>query len=79
MHDASSGEPPHLIIGIECDADMQKVVQEAGITSQGLVGEGEFVDFIQVGGGKGSLDSYFKKQTKPFYQGTGKKPFWKVW
>ena len=76
---AACTEPPHLIIGIECNGDMQKVSQEAGITSQGLVGDGEFVDFIQVGGGKGSLDSYFKKQTKPFYQSSVKKPFWKVW
>lgn len=79
IHDPSSEEPPHLIIGIECDGDMQKISQEAGITSQGLLGEGEFVDFIQVGSGKGSLDSYFKKQTKPFYQSAAKKPFWKVW
>lgn len=78
IHDPSSGEPPHLIVGIECNGNMQKISQEAGITSQGLLGEGEFVDFIQVGGGKGSLDSYFKKQTKPFYQKT-EKPFWKVW
>lgn len=79
IHDPSSGEPPHLIIGIECSGEMRKISQEAGITSQGLVGDGEFVDFIQVGGGKGSLDSYFKKQTQPFYQCTDKKPFWKVW
>lgn len=79
IHDPNSGEPPHLIIGIECDGNMQKISQEAGITSQGLLSEGEFADFIQVGGGKGSLDSYFKKQTKPFYQSTNKKPFWKVW
>lgn len=79
IHDPSTKEPPHLIIGIECTGDMQKISQEAGITSQGLVGDGEFVDFIQVGGGTGSLDSYFKKQTKPFYQIADKKPFWKVW
>lgn len=79
IHDPNSGEPPHLIIGIECDGDMQKVSQEAGITSQSLLGEGEFVDFIQVGSGKGSLDSYFKKQTKPFYLVAARKPFWKIW
>lgn len=78
IHDPSSKEPPHLIIGIETTGDMKKISQEAGITSQGLLGEGEFVDFIQVGGGTGSLDSYFKKQTKPFYQ-KSEKPFWKVW
>jgi hypothetical protein len=76
---AACVEPPHLIIGIECNGEIQKISQEAGITSQGLVGVGEFVDFIQVGGGTGSLDSYFKKQTKPFYQIVDQKPFWKVW
>ena len=78
IHDPSTGEPPHLIVGIESD-EMEKAVRDAGIASQGLVGEGEFVDFIQVGGDKGSLDSYFKGQTKPFYQASAKKPFWKVW
>ena len=65
IHDPGTGEPPHLIIGIESD-DMEKAVREAGITSQRLVGEGEFVDFIQVGGDKRSLDSYFKGQPSPF-------------
>lgn len=78
IHDPSTGEPPHLIVGIEC-SDMQSVIREAGITSQGLVGGGEFVDFIEVGGGKGSLDSYFKGRTKPFYNASAKKPFWKIW
>ncbi len=79
IHDPSSGEKPHLIIGIEASGDFQKIVGEAGVTAQGLLGKEEFADFIQVGGGTGSFDSYFKKQTKPFYQGTAKKPFWKVW
>ena len=79
IHDPSSEEPPHLIIGIECDGDMQNISKEAGITAQGLLGQNEFVDFVQVGGGKGSLDSYFKKQTKPFYQAESKKSLWKFW
>ena len=79
IHNPSSGEKPHLIIGIEASGDFQKIVGEAGMTAQGVLSKEEFVDFIQVGGGKGSLDSYLKKQTKPFYQGISKKPFWKVW
>lgn len=79
IHDPSTSEKPHLIIGIEASGDFQRIVGEAGMTAQGILGDEEFVDFIQVGGGKGSLDSYFKKQTKPFYQSAGKKPFWKVW
>ena len=82
IHDPESGEPPHLIVGLECKGEMKMIAQEAGITSQGLLGDGEFVDFVQVGGGTvstSSLDSYFKQQTKPFYQATAKKPFWKVW
>lgn len=79
IHDPSSGEKPHLIIGIEASGDFRKIVGEAGMTAQGVLDKEEFADFIQIGRGKGSLDSYFKKQTKPFYQDTSKKPFWKVW
>lgn len=75
MHDPSSGDPPHLIIGIQCNMDYQRIFKSAGITSQGLLGDGKFADFIQVGDGKGSLDSYFQKQTKPFYQSAAKKSF----
>lgn len=79
IHDPASEDPPHLIVGIECEGEMQSITQAAGITSQGLLGSGEFVDFIRVEDGQGSLDSYFKGQTKPFYKATAKKPFWKVW
>jgi len=79
IHDPSSGEKPHLIIGIEADGDFRKIAGEAGMTAQGVLDKEEFADFIQVGGNNGSLDSYFKKQTQPFYKGEAKKPFWKVW
>ena len=79
MHDPSSGDPPHLLIGIECDGDYRRVVEDAGVTSDGLLGDGKFADFIQVGGGTGSLDDYFQKQSKPFYQRSDKRAWWKVW
>ena len=77
MHDPSSGEPPHIVVGIECSDDYRTIVSDVGIAVKGEV-EGEFVDFIEVEGGKGSLNHYFKKQTKPFYQ-TSAKPRWKFW
>jgi hypothetical protein len=79
IHKPDSSEPPHLIIGIECTGDMQRISKDAIITAQGLITAGEIVDFIQMGSGSTSIDSYFKDRTKPFYQKAEKKPFWKVW
>ncbi|MCX6902439.1 MAG: enhanced serine sensitivity protein SseB C-terminal domain-containing protein [Verrucomicrobia bacterium] len=79
MHDPASTEPPHLVFGIECTGDYQSVIGEAGMAIQGLLGEGKFADFVQLGAGKGSFDSYFKRETRPFYQRADRKPWWKVW
>jgi hypothetical protein len=79
IHNPSSGEKPHVMIGIEAAGDFRTIVGEAAMVAQGVSQKDEIVDFIQVGGPQGSLDSYFKKQTTPFYQTSAKKPFWKVW
>jgi hypothetical protein len=79
VHDPSSGDPPHIMIGIECPGSMRVVAPEAVLVAQEVMKGATIVDFIEVGSGKGSLDAYFKTQTQPFFKRTASKPRWKFW
>jgi hypothetical protein len=64
IHMPDSGEPPHLIFGIEADGDFIKVT--TGLNEVFLASlEGKFADVVQIG--KSNLDNYFKNQ-QPFYE-----------
>jgi SseB protein C-terminal domain/SseB protein N-terminal domain len=80
MHDPSSGEPPHILIGLETSKNCRQVIADAGIAIRDVIGEGKFVDFIQLGSGDASFDNYFQKQAQPFYtKQAQKKSRWKFW
>ena len=68
MHDASSDQKPHLIIGIEADGDIEWVMHEAGNVAGDTAPDGEPVDRYRVHEGESGLSDYFLKQTAPFYE-----------
>lgn len=68
MHDASSDQKPHLIIGIEADGDIERVMREAGNVAGDSAPDGEPVDLYRVHAGESGLSDYFLTQTAPFYE-----------
>lgn len=79
--DPASGLPPHLIIGVQIQGDIDPVMQGLGLIARETLGPGKVVDFTPIGHG-GGVDDYFLTKTQPFYQRgvpveTGKKPFFK--
>ncbi|MEO7300266.1 MAG: enhanced serine sensitivity protein SseB C-terminal domain-containing protein [Verrucomicrobiota bacterium] len=78
MHDPSSDDPPHILIGIECPGHMQIVAPEAVLVAQEDTQRTTIVDFVEVGLKPGSINDYFKNQTQPFYK-SEPKPRWKFW
>jgi hypothetical protein len=68
MHDTSVDEKPHLVVGIEADGDVQRVMREAGNVAGDTAPSGEPVDLFRVCEGEPGLSDYFLKQTKPFYE-----------
>lgn len=68
MYDASVDEKPHLIIGIEGDGDIEKVMREAGNVAADTAPKGEPVDLYRVKGNESGVSEYFINQTKPFYE-----------
>ena len=68
MHEPSSGQDPHLVIGIEADGDIERVMREAGTVAGDAVSAGEPVDLCHVLEGEPGLSDYFLKQTAPFYE-----------
>jgi hypothetical protein len=68
MHDTTVDEKPHLIIGIEAEGDIEKVMREAGNVAGDTAPEGEPVDLYKVNENDGGLSQYFINQTKPFYE-----------
>jgi SseB protein C-terminal domain/SseB protein N-terminal domain len=68
MHDTSVDEKPHLIIGIEAEGDIEKVMREAGNVAGDTAPEGEPVDLYKVNENDSGLSQYFINQTKPFYE-----------
>lgn len=68
MHDTSVDEKPHLIVGIEADGDIEKVMREAGNVAGDTAPEGEPVDLYRVNENDSGLSQYFINETKPFYE-----------
>lgn len=68
MHDTSVDEKPHLIVGIEADGDVDKIMREAGNVAGDTAPEGEPVDLYRVNESECGVSDYFINQTKPFYE-----------
>ncbi|PHS03794.1 MAG: endopeptidase IV, partial [Blastopirellula sp.] len=68
MHDTSVDEKPHLIVGIEAEGDIEKVMREAGNVASDTAPENEPVDLYRVNENDTGLSQYFINQTEPFYE-----------
>jgi hypothetical protein len=68
MHDPSQDEKPHLIIGIEADDEIDKIIREAGVVVGDAAPNGEPVDLMQVERGGDGLSKYFVRDVRPFYE-----------
>lgn len=68
MHDTSIDEKPHLIIGIDAEGDIEKIMREAGNVAGDTAPDGEFVDLYRVNENDSGLSDYLKNQTTPFYE-----------
>ncbi len=68
MHDASKDEKPHLVVGIEGEADLAQIMREAGVVAGDSAPDGEPVDFVQVERETLGLSEYFVSEVKPFYE-----------
>lgn len=70
MHDPSQSEKPHLVVGIEADGDIERIVREAGVVAGDTAPNGETVDLFRVERGQAGLSDYFCSQVQPFYRRT---------
>jgi len=68
MHDTSVDEKPHLIVGIEAEGDIEKVMRQAGNVAGDTAPEGEPVDLYRVKNNESGVSDYLINQTKPFYE-----------
>lgn len=58
---------PHLLIGIEADGDVEKVIYEAGAVAVDTL-PGHLINFIEVKRGEPGAGQYFIEKVKPFYE-----------
>lgn len=68
MHDTSIDERPHLIVGIEADGDIERVMREAGSVATDTAPQGEPVDLYRISENDSGLSQYFINETNPFYE-----------
>lgn len=68
MHDTSVDDEPHLIVGIEADGDIEKVIREAGNVASDTIPGNEPVDLYRVNENDAGISQYFINQTEPFYE-----------
>jgi hypothetical protein len=68
MHDPARDAKPHLIIGIQAEGDIERLIREAGSVAGDTSPAGEPVDLCQVVPGEKTLSEYFLNSVKPFYE-----------
>jgi hypothetical protein len=63
-----SGDPPHLLIGIDAEGESQAVLGEAGMVASDVLPPGELVDFIRITPNEAGVSQYLLRESKAFYQ-----------
>lgn len=67
IHDASSPQPPHLIIGLDItDGNPENIVNECGFIANQHLEPEEIIDFIRIG--NSGVSDYFVNDTQPFFK-----------
>ena len=66
FHNPESGEPPHLLIGIDASDNWGKVSGDAGMISSEVLGKGEIIDLVRLD--NSSFSQHIINSSKPIYQ-----------
>lgn len=66
FHNPESGEPPHLLIGIDASGDWEKVFSDAGLIGTEVMGKDEIIDFIRLD--NSGFSQHIINSAKPIYQ-----------
>jgi hypothetical protein len=64
---AERDEKAHTLIAIEASGEVEEVVSEAGMVARNVQVPDPPVDFLTITG-RGGVEDYFLKDTKPFYE-----------
>ncbi len=68
IQDEGEDEVPNLIIGLQGEGDLDRVIQEAAAVAWDTTDEDEIVDFITLGEDEDDgISEYFFNESKPFY------------
>lgn len=67
MQERSSQDGPNLVVGVEGDGDLDRIVRQAGAVAADTAPKGEPVDFVRVTKGEKGLSEYFLSSVPPFY------------
>ncbi|MBX3163524.1 MAG: enhanced serine sensitivity protein SseB C-terminal domain-containing protein [Bacteroidetes bacterium] len=67
IYNPESGQPPHYIIGLDGNGNIQDTAKEAIYITSQFVEKNEFVDFVKIEEND-DVSDYFTKETKPFYK-----------
>lgn len=68
MHDPQHDEKPHLVVGIDADGDIERIVREAGAVAADTSPAGEPLDLVRIARGERGLSEYFLNEVRPFYE-----------
>ena len=67
FHDPASGDPPHLLFGLQSTGDAEAVMRQLAVIARDVLGSGRVADFTVLGRG-GAMDEYFFANIEPFYR-----------
>jgi hypothetical protein len=65
-HDPANDEKPHLLVGIDAQADWGRIIGGAGLIASNVMGKGELVDFLRLD--DSGISQYLVDKTRPFYE-----------
>jgi hypothetical protein len=68
MQDPGRDEQPHLVVGLEADGDIERLLREAGTVAGDTSPAGEPVGLMQLKRGDGNVSDYLLREIKPFYE-----------
>lgn len=66
IHYPESGDPPHYVIGLDMNGDMNAVIQESGLIAKQFLKENDIIDFMQMDNSEGVIS--YLKSTEPFFK-----------
>jgi SseB protein C-terminal domain/SseB protein N-terminal domain len=66
FHNPESGEPPHLLIGLDASGDWEKVLGDAGLIGSEVMGKDEIIDFMRLN--SSNLSQHIINSSKPIYE-----------